>query len=270
MVQYLVQDANKMKKFSIVAKDDNDSLLIAKKIQRQLFSNEMSYSEKDPDIVCVVGGDGTFLAAIHKYINLLDKIVFTGINTGTLGFFIDYTIEELDSYIDDILHKEPTIERRRLIRTDVIGDNRRSYLAVNEMRVENITRTQNIDVFINDEKLETFKGNGLCVSTQAGSTAYNRALGGAVVERGLEVLQLTEVAGVHHTLNRSLSSPLVMGPDNVITLNSKFESNSLLCFDRYAINLKGVTSLIISLSESSYRIAHYKPMAYIHHLYHLF
>ena len=47
-----------MKKFSIVAKDDRESLLVAKDIQRKLFNGAMSYSEKCPDLVCVVGGDG--------------------------------------------------------------------------------------------------------------------------------------------------------------------------------------------------------------------
>lgn len=228
-----------MKKFSIVAKDDKESLLIAKDIQRKLFNGAMSYSEKDPDIVCVVGGDGAFLTAVHKYINKLDTVVFAGINTGTLGFFIDYTIDQLPDYIDDILNKEPVIERRKLLQADVISEQgRKRYLGINEIRVENMLKTQTIDVFINDVKLETFRGSGLCVCSQAGSTAYNRALKGAVIDKGLELLQLVEVSGIHHAHYRSLGAPLILSEDNRIVLNSEYVETSLLCFDRYAINLK--------------------------------
>lgn len=260
-----------MKKFSIVSKDDKESLLIAKDIQRKLFNGAMSYSEKDPDIVCVVGGDGAFLTAVHKYINQLDKVVFAGINTGTLGFFFEYTIDQLPEYIDDILNKEPEIERKKLLQADVISERgRKRYLGINEIRVENMIKTQTIEVFINDEKLETFRGSGLCVCSQAGSTAYNRALKGAVIDRGMDLMQLSEVAGIHHAHYRSLGVPLILGENNRITLNCDYIDTSLLCFDRYAINLKGAESVIISLSDVTFGIAHYKPNEFIKKLSHLF
>lgn len=252
-----------MKKFSIVAKDDQESLLIAKDIRKRLFHGEMSYSEKEPDIVCVVGGDGTFLAAIHKYVNILDKTVFVGINTGTLGFFIDYTVDEIDNYINDILYKEPEIETHRLLKTTVISDKTKTYLAVNEARIDNMVRTQNIEVMVNGVKLEDFRGSGLCISTQSGSTAYNRAIKGAVVERGLEIMQLAEIAGVHNVHYRSLGAPLILSGDNTITLYSDFDETSLLCFDRYAINLKGVTAIEITLAEESFSLARYNEFNYI-------
>lgn len=260
-----------MKKFSIVSKDDRESLLIAKDIQRRLFNGAMCYSEKSPDIVCVVGGDGAFLTAVHKYINILDQVVFAGINTGTLGFFIDYTVDEIDQYINDILNKEPQIERRRLLQADVKSDKGfKSYLGINEIRVENMLRTQTIDVYINDEKLETFRGSGLCICSQAGSTAYNRALKGAVIERGLELLQLVEVTGIHHAHYRSLGAPLVLSSGNTIVMKSDYAETSLLCFDRYAINLKGADTVTVSLSDVTFGIAHYEPVQFIKNLSNLF
>lgn len=259
-----------MKKFSIAAKDDQESLLIAKDIRKRLFHGEMSYSEKEPDIVCVVGGDGTFLAAVHKYVNILDKTVFVGINTGTLGFFIDYTVDEIDKYINDILYKEPEIESHRLLKTTVYSEKTRSYLAVNEVRIDNMVRTQNIEVQVNGNKLEDFRGSGLCISSQAGSTAYNRAIKGAVVEKGLEIMQLAEIAGVHNVHYRSLGASLILSGNNTISLYSDFDETSLLCFDRYAINLKGVTAVDITLAEESFKLARYDEFNYIKHFSQLF
>lgn len=259
-----------MKKFSIAAKDDQESLLIAKDIRKRLFHGEMSYSEKEPDIVCVVGGDGTFLAAVHKYVNILDKTVFVGINTGTLGFFIDYTVDEIDKYINDILYKEPEIESHRLLKSTVYSEKTRSYLAVNEVRIDNMVKTQNIEVQVNGNKLEDFRGSGLCISSQAGSTAYNRAIKGAVVEKGLEIMQLAEIAGVHNVHYRSLGAPLILSGNNTISLYSDFDETSLLCFDRYAINLKGVTAVDVTLAEKSFKLARYDEFNYIKHFSQLF
>ena len=122
---------NKVTKFAIVSRDDSESIKISKDIQRYLFNNGMAYSDKDPDIVCVVGGDGTFLTAIHKYINKLDQVVFAAVNTGTLGFFADYTVEELDQYVSDIVNKQPNIENKKLLKITVNGKERKTYLAVN-------------------------------------------------------------------------------------------------------------------------------------------
>ncbi len=127
-----------MKKYTIVSRDDEESVKIAKEVQKHLFNNGFSYVESDPDLVCVIGGDGTFLSAIHKYIHQLDKVMFTGINTGTLGFFADYTHEELAQYLDDIVNKEPEIENKHLLEIKLNGETTRKYLAVNEVRVENI------------------------------------------------------------------------------------------------------------------------------------
>jgi len=259
-----------LKKFTIVSKDDAESIRTARNVQRFLFNSGLSYADKDPDLVCVVGGDGTFLSAIHKYINQLDKVMFTGINTGTLGFFADYTHEELSLYLDDIISKTPVIETKKLLQITVNGNRIKHYLAVNEARIENVIKAQSIDVYINNRKLETFKGNGLCISSQTGSTAYNRSLNGAVVESGLEILELTEVTGIHHSMYHSLGSPLILSGKNVIKMFGNFDATTLLCFDRFAINLLGATSVEVTLADQKIRLAHFRPIDYVQHLYHLF
>lgn len=261
---------NKVTKFAIVSRDDSESIKISKDIQRYLFNNGMAYADKDPDIVCVVGGDGTFLTAIHKYINKLDQVVFAAVNTGTLGFFADYTVEELDQYVSDIVNKQPNIENKKLLKITVNGKERKTYLAVNEMRIENVIKTQTIDVYINEKKLETYRGTGLCVCTQVGSTAYNRSLRGAVVEAGMEIMELTEITGIHHIHYRSLGVPIIMSGNNTIRMLSKYDDTSLLCFDRYAINLDGAESIETTLSDVEFKVARYRKTDYIDHLYHLY
>ena len=51
-----------MKKFAIVSKNDAVSIKVAMTIQKQLLEGNMQYDEENPDIVCVIGGDGTFIS----------------------------------------------------------------------------------------------------------------------------------------------------------------------------------------------------------------
>ncbi len=90
-----------------------------------------------------------------------------------------------------------------------ISYNGEIFHALNEMRIENSYRSQVIDMYVNDEHMETFRGNGLCVSTPSGSTALNKSLGGAVINPSLRLMQVTEIAGIHHNAYRSLGSPLI-------------------------------------------------------------
>ena len=260
-----------MKRFSLVIKEDQESEIIAEKVRTALLDSGFVYDGKDPDLVCVIGGDGTFLSAVHMYLDSLDKTTFTALNTGNLGFFSDYTKDETEQFIKDILNKEPKTEEKKLLEIKLDdGVSQKKYYAVNEMRVENPIRTQVIDIFINREKLETCHGTGVSICTQTGSTAYNRSLKGAVVENGLEIMELAEITAVHHTLFRSLGVPLILSGENVIRLKCRYEDKAVMCYDREHIDLKGDITISCTLSDRKVKIAHYRPTGYISRLFHLF
>src|SRR5699024_12364288 len=66
------------------------------------------------------------------------------------------------------------------------------------------------DVEIRGDYFETFRGDGLCISTPSGSTAYNKALGGGIIHPSLEALQLTEMASITNRIFRTIGSPLIL------------------------------------------------------------
>ncbi|MCR5066618.1 MAG: hypothetical protein K6A14_00980 [Erysipelotrichaceae bacterium] len=257
-----------MKKFAIISREDDVSVKISATIQNQLLAAGMEYSEDRPEIVCTIGGDGTFLSAIHKYIGILNQIVFVGLHTGTLGFFADYTIRQMNEFVSDIVSGTPSIESRSLLKIHLSSINKDCY-AVNELLIQR-ARTQHIDVYINDQKLETFHGTGLLLSTQIGSTAYNRAVGGAVVEPGLEVMQLSELAGIHHRHYRSLGNSLILSGKNTVTFVSDDFSDAILGFDRYEIQLPKKEVIVCSLSDIKVHLAHYHEPDWVSHLEQLY
>ena len=254
-----------MPKFAIVSKDDAVSIKVATTIQKQLITAGFVYNDKTPDLVIAIGGDGTFLSAVHKYINRLDKTSFASVHTGTLGFFADCTVKELKSFISSVTTTRPTLEQRKLMKVQV-GDE--IYYALNEIRIESI-RTLSIDVLIDGKKMETFHGSGLCLSTQTGSTAYTRSLGGAVIQPGLELLELSEINGIHHNYYRSLNNSLILSGSTEV----KFKMNNLneakLCFDRFSIDLNK-DEITCALSDKKVRIAHYHPLDWMKNFEQLF
>ena len=101
-----------MNKFCIVAKKDEKSVKIENKIEQELCRCGWEINKENPEIVICVGGDGTFLHAIHKYMTKINKCCFLAIHTGTLGFFTDYTSDEIEECIHDILHNK-TFHKRK-------------------------------------------------------------------------------------------------------------------------------------------------------------
>lgn len=259
-----------MNRFFIVEKDNSLSKALGRKIAEALLANNKLIDKDNPQCVITVGGDGTFLHAVHRFKHLKD-VVFVGLHTGTLGFFTNYEADEVEQLIEHIIHQQPVIESTNLIESKIYHGNSYTLIeALNEIRIENIIRTQEIQVYINNELMEVFRGNGLCISGQAGSTAYNRSLGGAIITPGVEVVQLTEISGIHHKAYQSIGSPLILPKNTRITLFSDNFNDAKILYDYHAIDLNEVHKVEIHISEKQIHLARYRPTSYIKRLHCLF
>ncbi|NLD26463.1 MAG: NAD kinase [Acholeplasmataceae bacterium] len=206
--------------------------------------------DKDPDIVFSFGGDGTMLEAIHKYENILHKVKFIGVNTGRLGFFNDYTIEELPEIFQNLSSKEYDEDHYRLLEYRLESEKRSfSGYAVNELALTNPISTQIIDVFINSKHFETFRGTGILVSPPTGSTAYNKSLGGSVVDPHIEAVQLTEIAPLNNRIYKVLNSPLILSARTKIKLSIKESDNIYISVDGKHLEFTDLRTVFVGLSE---------------------
>jgi NAD+ kinase len=239
-----------MAKFSIVAKPDINSLKCYDEVLSSLTCNGWVLDENYPNYIIVIGGDGTMLRAIHKYMHILDSVQFLGIHTGTLGFYTEYDLAKRFEALSDLLNNNNVIEYKSLLEVEVTTSlEKLNYYAINEMRLENIMRTQVIELAIDNEHLETIRANGVCVSTPSGSTAYNKSLGGAVIYPNIDVIQLCEVAGIHHNKYHSLGSPIIVSSNQVISLTSSDFSNISLVFDHVVVDSQDIKRVDCRLSK---------------------
>lgn len=223
----------------------------------------MEYDEAHPELVIAVGGDGTILFAVHKYLDQLESVMFVGIHTGTLGFFTDYNRDEIYDLINDIQRKTPKVFPRSLLEVHSHGQ---VHYALNEMRLENNRHSQVIDVYVNDEHLETFRGNGLCISTPSGSTAYNKSIQGAVLDPSLRLMQLSEIAGINHNAYRSLGSSLILGADKYIRLKTVNYQYSVMCCDIEDFELYENEVIDVMLSNRVANFADYRQVSFLERL----
>ncbi|MFV0392839.1 MAG: NAD kinase [Coprobacillaceae bacterium] len=250
-----------MKTYTLIIKQDTLSKSIAKDIESKLIGI-LEYDEKQPDLVISVGGDGTVLQSVHQYFH--QDCYFVGVHTGTLGFFTDYQKEEIDALIKDIKNNDYKVNERYILEIITHQKERsKTFYALNEVRIDHGFATQVIDVYINDDLLETFRGNGLCVSTPSGSTAYNKSLGGAVIYPGNPLMQLTEVAGIQHNAYRSLGAPLILDDKQSIRLIRKQDDVLHLGVDHLSFSEAAVDSIEIKISKKIVTFIEYKEMSFI-------
>ncbi len=236
-----------MKTFTVCTRPDEQSRMIAEEIRTRLFAADHKEDEQHPDVVFVIGGDGTFIYAVHKYMDRLDEVQFYGIHTGTLGFYTDYRDSDLEEFLDTYLNDKCTEITYPLL--EAVFDDRKE-LAINEIRIENAARTQYMKIYVNGRKFEEFRGTGICVCTQLGSTAYNRSLGGAVIQEGLRFIEMTEISGIHHMKYRSLGSPIVMCENTRLAFLSDSFDGALLGVDSEVVSLDGVSKIDIHTSST--------------------
>ncbi|MDR3241087.1 MAG: NAD kinase [Lactobacillaceae bacterium] len=226
-----------------------------------------TFDDKNPEVVITVGGDGTLLSAFQYYVKQLSTIRFVGVHTGHLGFYADWQEFEIDHLVDSLMtYKGRTVQYPLLKMTVHYMDrNEKTVLALNEAAIKQPEGTLVADVYIDGERFERFRGDGLTAATPTGSTAYNKANGGAVMHPSLASIQLSEIASINNRVFRTLGSPLVIGPEEIIRvvpLNG--EKEVTLSFDHLSQESKDIEWIEFSVAAEKIAFAEYRHTRFWH------
>lgn len=202
------------------------------------------------DMILVLGGDGTLLAAAR----MIDKkkIPILAINLGALGFLTGTALEEMYTSLEDVLAGKAKRQRRAQMQADVIraGETISHFRALNDVVLNKaaIARILDFDVLIDGGYAASYRADGLIFSTPTGSTAYSLAAGGPVVEPSVDALLITPICA--HTLS---NRPLVV-PDSVTieaTIKTPRESVFLTVDGQVGVALRTDDTVRVSKSEYS-------------------
>ncbi|NLI15333.1 MAG: NAD(+)/NADH kinase [candidate division Zixibacteria bacterium] len=165
------------------------------------------------DCLLSLGGDGTMLAAVRAVGHY--GIPIFGINAGNLGFLTEIMAQDIPMALGKIKDDDFTIEERMVIESTVIDSGDPPQYALNDVVLDNgeDSRLVGLDLFLDRQFVCSYNADGLIIATPTGSTAYNLAAGGPVLQPRLEALIASPICPHSLTLR-----PLVFGPDSHLTV----------------------------------------------------
>jgi NAD+ kinase len=241
---------------ALVVSSRDKSAEIAAALVVKLEQAGFVMDQKQPDIVVSIGGDGTMLRAVHDYERHLDHVRFVGVHTGHLGFYTDYQECDLDTLVSDLQSgSDNTISYPMVCVTafHLDGQTTARYMGLNEATIRRVTKTLVGKVYLNGFLFETFRGDGLSVSTPTGSTAYNKSIGGAVMHPSTKALQMAEIASLNNRVFRTLGAPIVVPDREVIRLELETADDYAVTVDNLEFELNHLKALEFSFASDAVR-----------------
>ena len=162
----------------------------------------VSVEGQEPDVVVVLGGDGTMLRALRA--TLGTGVPVLGINFGRVGFLTTAPGTDLDAALERVFAGDFRVVELSTLRAR-LGEE--EHAAINDVVVTSARpgRMVELDWEVGGERLGAQPCDGMICCTPSGSTAYNLSNGGPVMMWGLEAMAMTFVAP--HALN---TRPLVV------------------------------------------------------------
>jgi len=154
----------------------------------------------NPDLVVVLGGDGTFLRAARRFVS--QQVPLVGVNTGTLGFLAHIDANLLPEYLNLLLNGQYALEERVMLsiqscgkESPASGQLEAEEVALNDVVVKNANPSQlcRLHLYVNDNLVAVYDSDGLILSTPSGTTAYTMAAGGPVISPEVDAISITPI-----------------------------------------------------------------------------
>lgn len=168
------------------------------------------------DFVLVIGGDGTFLAGSVVAASL--DIPVIGLQLGHLGFLCHLPLDSLPEVLSALKKGNFDIEERPVLSCTLTKKEKglKNFISINEVVVgkTELSSLVQINCFLDENPLGTFKADGVIIASATGSTAYSLSAGGSLVEPHLRVLLVTPICA--HTL---YAKPLVIDGKHKVKVN---------------------------------------------------
>ena len=186
-----------------------------KKPGQKYYYTDVSKIPDDTQCVIVLGGDGTLLQAARDVID--KQIPLFGINLGTLGYLAEIDQHSIYPALDRLMSDLYTIENRMMLHGMLLRDGKviAEDFALNDIVIsrEGALRVVRFNNYVNDTYLNTYKADGIIISTPTGSTGYSLSAGGPILSPSASMILMTPLAP--HTLN---TRSIVFASQDVISV----------------------------------------------------
>lgn len=246
-----------MKRIMLFSNNRKNSLSAKEELQDILLENGFEIVDANPDLIIVIGGDGTMLSAIkrHRY----KKTPFLGVNTGSLGFLPSIPPSDLNIIVEILKNRKYKITSYPLLKVKgktVKGEEIFNY-AFNEILIKHQEpRLMEARMYINNKPFNYFTGDGFIISTPIGATGYAIWAGGVATHSELPVYQITPLNPNDNSINRPLKSSLVVPIDtrlDIRIVKAKYRAVIVAC-DGKKVTDDYISELHISASHKEIKI----------------
>lgn len=211
-----------------------------------------------PNLVIVLGGDGTLLAAARAFARTTTPIL--SVNLGSLGFLTEIPLSELYATLEAWCDNCAEIEVRSMMHAEIARDGKivQEWDALNDVVVAKgtIARMGDFSVEIDNQLVATFRADGIIVSTPTGSTAYNLAANGPIVMPSVNAMLVTPICPHLLTIR-----PIILPGDSTVCIQVVGVPNEIyLTVDgQEAVQLKLNDRVHLQRSEASVRLLRHSP-----------
>jgi NAD+ kinase len=211
-----------------------------------------------PNLVIVLGGDGTLLAAARAFARTTTPIL--SVNLGSLGFLTETPLSDLYATLEAWCDNCADIEVRSMMHAEIIrdGETVQEWDALNDVVVAKgtIARMGDFSVEIEKQFVATFRADGIIISTPTGSTAYNLAANGPIVMPSVNAMLVTPICPHLLTIR-----PIVVPGEATISVRVVGVPNEIyLTVDgQEAVQLKLGDYVHCQRSEASVRLLRHQP-----------
>ena len=213
---------------------------------RLILFSELSDLPADVCMILSVGGDGTFLETAMRVRST--GIPVAGINTGRLGFLANIPVEDLGQSIDLLCSGQYKLISRSMLEivspAGLFGDG--NAIALNEITIQKADQSMiTITVRVDGTFLNTYRADGLIISTATGSTAYNLSVGGPILSPTDDSIIIAPMSPHNLTIR-----PIIVTGSSVITLEpGGRSSHCLVTCDSKAVRVPAGISLEVRRSD---------------------
>src|SRR5216683_160480 len=205
------------------------------------------------DLLIVLGGDGTLLAAARLAAER--KVPILAVNLGGLGFLTTVSQDEIYLILEEIFSGRHRVSERVMLEAEIVraGAVIRRQIALNDAVLNKaaLARIMDLELRVDGEYVTTYKADGLILSTPTGSTAYSLAAGGPIVYPTVEAFVVTPICP--HTLT---NRPLMIPDSASIEIDFKAEDDAVfLTFDgQIGIELAREDHIVVRKASEKLRL----------------
>ncbi len=227
------------------------SVVYEEELAPKVAGLESATSERMGDMVDMIvafGGDGTLLKTARAVQG--HDVPIMGVNLGSFGFMTVVNLHEIYDAMELALKGDCRTSKRMMLDASVNGGH---LSALNDVVINrgNLSRMVNLETFVDEKYLTTFKADGLIISTPTGSTAYSLSAGGPIVFPEMDAVIITPICP--HTLS---NRPIVIPPESAIkiVLYTREEGATVTADGQDSILMKSGDTVTIVKAEHGVRL----------------